>query len=142
LEIETTRDFKRPRAAVLSKFRDPERLESVMSGMSIKAERRALPPSAAWDCSIVWRNELRRFAATLVETAPDETMVLGFTSDLADSSINMDFYDLPDGGCRVIAKGTVTAHTIMAKLALQSMRLLSGKAEQRISKLIHNIGRP
>ncbi|MCW1934837.1 hypothetical protein [Pararhodobacter zhoushanensis] len=142
MDIDATKDFKRPRAQVLEKFRDPARFESVMRDMKIETERTSEPPSATWACSVQWREEPRRFAAGLVETAAAETMVMQFTSDLADAQITMDFYDLPDGGCRVIGKGVVSARTIMAKLALQSMRLVRGKAEERLTRLIFNMGRP
>ena len=142
MDIDATKDFKRPRAQVLDRFRDPARFETVMRDMHIQTERTGEPPSAAWACSVTWRDEPRRFTAGLVETAAAETMVLQFRSDLADAEITMDFYDLPDGGCRVIGKAVVSAHTIMAKLALQSLRLVRGKAEERLTRLIFNMGRP
>ncbi|MFN4099265.1 MAG: hypothetical protein ACK4GT_05775 [Pararhodobacter sp.] len=142
MQIETTKDFKRPRDKVLGQFRSPEKIETVLAGMNITATRIAEAPQPAWDCTIHWRDEPRRFTARMTETAPDETMVLNIASDLADAAINMDFYDLPEGGCRVIARAEIAARTMMVRLALQSLRLVRGKAEDRLTRLVNAIGRP
>lgn len=142
MQIESTKDFKRSREKVLSKFRDPERIEAVLQGMNATAVRVSDFPQAAWDCSINWRDEPRKFTARLVETAQNETMVLTITSDLADATIKMDFYDLPDKGCRVMSVAQIKAHSMMVKLALQSLRLVRGKAEERLTRVVNSIGRP
>ena len=142
MQIDSTKDFKRPRAKVLQNFRNPERFESVMHGMDITTSRVADAAQPTWNCSIHWNNAPRAFRATLTETAPDETMVLAITSELANAAINLDFYDLPDGGCRVIAKAEISARSMMVKLALQSLRLVRGKAEERLTRLVTAFGKP
>ncbi len=142
MQIDATKDFKRPRAEVLTRFRSPERVESVLQGMNIATNRTAAAPEPAWDCTVQWRDAPRRFTARLAETAPGETMVMTIASDLADVSIDMEFYDLPDGGCRVISKAEITAHSMLVRLALQSLRLVRGKAETRLTRLLNALGRP
>ncbi|WP_068305568.1 hypothetical protein [Pararhodobacter sp. CCB-MM2] len=142
MQIDSTKDFKRPRAKVLQNFRNPERFESVMRGMDITVTRVADPAQLAWDCSIHWNNAPRAFRAVLTEVTQDETMVLAITSDLANATINMDFYDLPEGGCRVITKADITARSMMIKLALQSLRLVRGKAEEKLTRLVTAFGKP
>jgi len=142
MQIDATKDFNRPRKKVLNQFRSPEKIEKVLAGMNVTATRIADAPQPVWDCTFNWRDGLRRFKAQMTETAPAETMVLSITSDLADGTITMDFYDLPEGGCRVIAKADMQARTMMVRLALQSLRLVRGKAEDRLTRLITAIGRP
>lgn len=142
MQIDSTKDFRRPRAEVLSRFRDPARVESVLAGMGITSARTAEAPEPAWTCAIHWRDAPRAFTARLLETAPDETMVMSIASDLADARIDMDFYDLPDGGCRVISKADIAAHSLLVRMALQSLRLMRGKAEERLTRLVTAIGRP
>lgn len=142
MEIEATKDFKRPRADVLEKFRDPARFESVLSEMGASVERRGVLPEARWDCSLMWRESPRQMTVSLAETARDETMTLGLASDLAGATMVMDFYDLPDGGCRVLAKADLQANTVTAKLALQSLRLVRGRAEERLTRFVAVLGRP
>lgn len=96
----------------------------------------------AWSCVMAWREEKRNFTVKTVETAVDETICMTLESDLAGAELTLDFYDLDDGGCRVIAAAELTAHTIMAKLALQSLRLVRGKAEDRLARFVAAIGRP
>ena len=142
MQIDSTKDFARPRAEVLAQFRDPERVEGVLGGMNITTRRTAEAPTPEGACSIHWREAPRAFSAKLAETAPDETMVLTIRSDLADAAITMDFYDLPQGGCRVLSKADIDPHTVRVRLALQSLRLVRGKAEDRLTRLIAAIGRP
>ena len=142
MRIDATRDFKRSRADVLTRFRSADRVESALQGMSIATTRTAGAPEPAWDCAIQWRDAPRSFTARLVEPAPGETMVMTVTSDLADAAIDMEFFDLPDGGCRVISKAEVTAHSVLVRLGLQSLRLMRGKAEDRLTRLVTAIGRP
>jgi len=142
MRIDATKDFKRPRAEVLTRFRSPERVESVLQGMSIATNRTADVPELAWDCTMQWRDAPRRFTTRLTEIAPGETMVMTIASDLADVAIDIEFYDLPDGGCRVISKAEITAHSMLVRLALQSLRLVRGKAETRLTRLLNALGRP
>lgn len=142
MQIDATKDFKRSRADVLAQFRSADRVESVLNGMNIATTRKAEAPEPAWDCAIQWRDAPRAFTARLVETAPAETMVMTITSELADAAVDLGFYDLPDGGCRVISKAEITAHSMLARLALQSLRLVRGKAEDRLTRLVAALGRP
>lgn len=142
VKIEATKDFKRPRASVLQKFRNQARFEEVLKGMRATTERTSEAPDMAWACSVVYREEPRRFALKAQETAPDETFVVVLDSELAQATIQMDFYDLPDGGCRVISTAEMIAHTVVAKLALQSLRLVRGKAEERLARFVGLLGRP
>ena len=141
MEIEANKDFKRGRAEVLAVFRDPARLESVMAGMGADMVRTAEPPAPRWEGAVTWRNEPRRFVLTSAEPAQDETIRLDFVASIADAVFTFDFYDLPDGGCRVIAKGTISAHSMLTKLALQSLRLVKGKAEARVRRFVTNMGK-
>ncbi|HPD93516.1 MAG: hypothetical protein H6900_02310 [Rhodobacter sp.] len=142
MRIETTRDFQRPRARVLAAFRDPGRFSEVMQKFGIASRLAHTQPVPRWDCAVTWRNEPRQFTARLEEVTENEAMHLDVASTLASAGIALDFYDLPDGGCRVIARADVTAHTMMAKLALQSLRLVRGKAEGQLNRMIHAFGRP
>lgn len=142
MQIDATKDFKRSRAQVLQEFRSSAKFEKVLGGMGIQTTRTADAPAPAWNCVIDWRDEPRRFTARMVETTPDETMTLVLASALADASLQMDFYDLPDGGCRVIARVEPVAKTLMVRVAMQSMRLVRGKAENRLTQLITALGRP
>ncbi|MCB1390152.1 MAG: hypothetical protein KDK12_13570 [Rhodobacteraceae bacterium] len=141
MQIDSTKDFTRPRVKVLARFRSPERVEEVLGGMGITASRAETAPNPAWNCSIHWREADRAFTARLSEPAPDETMVLDIASDLANAAITMDFYDLPDGGCRVISKAVIDPRTMLVRLALQSLRLVRGKAEERLTRLVAALGR-
>ncbi len=142
MEIETSRDFKRGREKVLASFRDPARFESVMGEIGAQVARTAQPPEASWNGAITWSGEPRPFTASSVETARDETIRLTIVAAVAGAVFTFDFYDLPDGGCQVIAKGTITAHTLLAKLALQSLRLMKGKAEARVRRFVIGMGKP
>ncbi|MCL4674472.1 MAG: hypothetical protein KJZ59_00170 [Pararhodobacter sp.] len=142
MKIEATKDFKRPRAAVLQMYRSPERIESVLRDLGAKLERTSDAPLMAWKGALTWRNEPRSLSVLVQETAPDETFAMTLDSDLALAEMVMDFYDLPEGGCRVAAKAEMTAKTMMAKLALQSLRLVRGKAEERLARFVMVIGRP
>ena len=142
MRIETTRDFQRPRARVLAAFSDPQRFDEVMQKFGISSTPAGSDPVPRWDCAVDWRNEPRQFTAQLEEVRPNETMRMTVASTLASAGIGLDFYDLPDGGCRVMARADVTAHTMMAKLALQSLRLVRGKAEGQLNRMIHAFGRP
>lgn len=142
MQIESTKDFKRSREKVLAQFRSPARIEAVLAGMNITCRRTAEAPEPAWACSVHWNNAPRAFTASMKETAPNETFVLTITSDLANAVLTMDFYDLEDGGCRVISKADITARSMVVKLALQSLRLVRGKAEDRLTRLVTAIGKP
>jgi len=142
VKIEATKDFKRPRASVLQKFRDPERFEAVLKDLGAETERTSGLPQMAWACSLKYRGEPRRFTLSVVEATPDETFNIRLDSELALAEIGLNFYDLPDGGCRVISSAEITAHSVMAKLALQSIRLVRGKAEERLSRFVGLVGRP
>jgi len=141
VRIETTKDFKRPRVAVLNNFRDPARIEGVLQELGALPERTSEPPDMAWACAMMWRDEPRKFVLGVREIAVDETTRLTLDSSLANAEMTLDFYDLDDGGCRVMAAADLTAHTVMAKLALQSLRLVRGKAEDRLTRFISAIGR-
>lgn len=142
MQINAARDFVRPRALVLAKARSPERFEDVMAGMNVTARRTAEAPLPAWECAIHWHEAERRFTARLEETAPGETLLLSLASDLADAAVTLDFHDLPEGGCRVLARAEITAHKMLARLALQSLRLVRGRGEDRLTRLIAAMGRP
>lgn len=142
MRIDATKDFRRSRAEVLTRFRSPERVESVLQGMNIATTLTAGAPEPVWDCTMQWRDAPRRFTTRLAEPSPGETMAMTIASDLADVAIDMEFYDLPDGGCRVISKADVTAHSMLVRLALQSLRLIRGKAEARLTRLLTALGRP
>lgn len=141
MKIEAIKDFRRPRAAVLRNFRDPERIESVLKGMGATVDLLSGPPEMLFSCAMVWREEARRFTVKAVETAPDETFTLILDSDLAKADMTFDFYDLDDGGCQVITKAELSAHTMIAKLALQSLRLVRGKAEAKLERFVVAIAR-
>ena len=141
MKIEATKDFKRPRTAVLTNFGNPERIETVLKELGATVQRTSEPPAMAWSCSLVWRDEPRKFVVTAQEPAADETVCIKLVSDLATAEMTLDFYDLEDNGCRVIAATELTARTMMAKLALQSLRLVRGKAEERLTRFITAIGR-
>lgn len=139
--IEASRDFQKSRARVLANFRDPARMETVMRDVGAQVTRIAEPPHPAWECSKVWKDEPRAFTLRMVETNPDETIDYTLTAQLADVAVSLDFYDLPNGHCRVIGKTTITAKSIVAKLALQSLRLVRGRAEDRVGRFIRAIGK-
>lgn len=142
MRIETTRDFRRPRARVLAHFRTPEKMETVLAGMGIEARRLSGPPAPSWDCVVTWRDAPRRFTAQLTETVPEAEMRLNIASDLAEGTIQFDFADLPEGGCRVIARADITARTLTVRLALQALRLARGRASERLGRLVAALGRP
>ncbi|MCB1397647.1 MAG: hypothetical protein H6898_13150 [Rhodobacter sp.] len=142
MDLQATRDFKRPRAKVLASFRDPARFETVMRDMGAAAERAGEPDEPRWACQLMWRDEPRRFSAELVETVPNETMTLVMDSEIAGGLLTIDFYDLPDNGCRAIAKADLKPHTLIAKVAVQSLRLMRGKAEDRLTRFVGAMGRP
>ncbi|WP_417627354.1 hypothetical protein [Pararhodobacter aggregans] len=142
MQFKATRDFVRQRAQVLDKFRNPARFEEVMEDMNVAARRTAEAPDPGWDCAIHWHEAERRFTARMQEPAPGETLLLSLASDLADAAITLDFQDRPEGGCRVTATADISAHTVLARLALQSLRLVRGKGENRLTRLIAALGRP
>ncbi|WP_323035409.1 hypothetical protein [Pararhodobacter sp.] len=142
MKIETIRDFQRPRAQVLHMFRDPARIETVLQEMGARVERVSVAPQMAWSCAMVWREEPRKFSVNLLETSTDETMTMTLESDLAGADMVMDFYDLDDGGCRIIVEAELSAHTMVARLALQSLRLVRGKAEDRLKRFVGALGGP
>ncbi|MBN8292585.1 hypothetical protein JI664_11485 [Rhodobacter sp. NTK016B] len=142
MQVNATKDFKRSREKVLTKFRSPERIEEVLRRMSIESARIAEPPQPAWDCTIHWRDAPRSFRAVMTETVPHETIVLNITSDLATIVITCEFYDLPDDGCQVNATADITAKSMMMTMALQSMRLVKGKASERLKRMVTLIGQP
>ncbi|MCB1406816.1 MAG: hypothetical protein KDK01_11320 [Rhodobacteraceae bacterium] len=142
MKIDAAKDFRRPRAAVLQMYRSPERIESVLRDLGAQVERTAEPPRMAWQGALTWHDEPRQIAVTVQETVQDETFAMTVTSDLALADLQMDFYDLPDGGCRVLATAEVTAKSMIAKLALQSLRLVRGMAEERLARFVMVIGRP
>ncbi len=142
MKIDATKDFKRSRAEVLACHRDPARYETVFTELGAQVERISGPPQMAWDCSLVWRDEPRSFEVEVEETRPDETVKIVLTSDLALVDMTLDFYDLPEGGCRVISSAELTARTMIAKLALQSLRLVRGKAESRLMRFLTALGQP
>lgn len=142
MQIKASRDFVRQRAQVLEKFRDPGRVEEVLADMNVSARRTEGGPTPAWDCAIHWHEADRSFTARMEEPAPGETLLLSLASDLGDAAITMDFQDRPEGGCRVTATADLTAHTMLARLTLQSLRLVRGKGEDRLTRLIAALGRP
>lgn len=126
---------------VLASLRNPEQYERALHDLGAKVTRTAEPPRMAWDCSLLWRDEARNFSAIAEEIAEEETISFAMTSDLALADLRLDLYDLPDGGCRVIGSAELTARTVIAKLALQSLRLVRGKAEDRLSRFILALAR-
>jgi hypothetical protein len=112
-----------------------------MGDIGAQLVRHAEPPQAAWDGSVMWREEPRTFSLTLTEVAADETIQLCVTSDTADADIVFDFYDLPDGGCRVIGRAALKPRTMLAKLAVKSMALVKGKAADRLGRFVNAMGR-
>lgn len=142
MKFEAIKDFRRPRAMVLQKFRDPERFETVLKDFGTQLTRVSEPPQTLWECSLNWHNQPRPFTALVQETTPDTTICITLTSDMALAEIVLDFYDLPDGGCRVIAVSDLTARTMIAKAAVQSLRLVRGKAEDRLGRFIAVLGHP
>ena len=142
MRVGATKGFKQPRAAVLACYRDPARYEAVLQGLGAHVARTAGPPRMAWACAMIWRGERRVFEIETVETTLDQTIKIVMTSALALAEITLDFRDLPDGGCRITGCADLTARTIAAKLALQSLRLVRGKAENRLERFITAMGRP
>lgn len=142
MELLATRDFKRRRVKVLAAYRDPAQFEAVLRGMGATVARTAEAPEPRWDCQLMWRDEPRAFTAALTETAADETMVLVLGSDVVGGTLTIDFYDLPDGGCRTMAKAELAPRTLIGKMAVQSLRLMRGKAEDRLSRFLQAMGRP
>ncbi len=141
MRIETSRDFQKTRARVLANFRNPARVETVMRDVGAQVTRIAEPPAPVWECSKIWKDEPRAFTLHMTETVRDETVTYLLSSQLADVSVTLDFYDLPEGHCRVIGAATITTRTMVAKLALQSLRLVRGRAEDRVGRFIRAIGR-
>lgn len=142
MDFEATRDFKRARARVLARFRDPEHFEAVLGDIGARLQRTADAPQAAWEGTVMWRDEPRRFRVTTTEVAQDETIRILVQSETADADMVFDFYDLPDGGCRMIGKASIRAHTMIAKLAVKSMALVKGKAAERLGRFMTAMGRP
>ena len=139
--IETSRDFHIPRARVLANFRDPTRMETVVRDIGAQVTRIAEPPEPEWACSKVWKDAPRAFTLRMSEPVRDETISYLLSAQLADVSVALEFYDLPDGHCRVIGKTTITPKSMAAKMALQSLRLVRGRAEDRVGRFIRAIGR-
>lgn len=142
MQIEATRDFRRPRAQVLAKFRDPARFETVMADIGAQTRRQPPPADLAWHCTVTWRDAPRALTIEIAEPAPHETMTLTARADLGGADVTFDFYDLPDGGCRVIARADLHARSLIARAALQSVRLVRGRAEDRLGRFVALMGRP
>lgn len=141
MKIEAIRDFGRPRAAVAQNLRDPRRFEKILRDLGMTVEGTAPPPQMMWHCRVVWRGEPRPLTVSATQTLPDEKVTIAIDSDLAGAEMTLDLRDLPDGGCRIVAHAEVTAHTMMARLALQSLRLVRGRAEKRLAGFVFALGR-
>lgn len=141
MKIETTADFPEDRAAILERFRKLPRIERVLARQGVKATLKQEQPVPVWDCAIVWRDAPREFTLTMTEPAPHETIRMAVASKLADVDITYDFYDLPEGQTRIVTQVEIGAHSVMVKLALQSMRLVRGAAEERVERLTRAFAR-
>ena len=141
MQITAHRDFKRPRARVLAQFRNPAQMEAVLADLGAQVTRIAAPPAAEWSGSLDWRGAPRRFHLTAQEVVAHETMHLRIASDIASALVALDFHDLPDGGCRVTARADLTAQSLIARIALQSLRLVRGKTEDRLRRVLGALGR-
>lgn len=141
MKFESTRDFRRGRVQVLAQFRDPARFETVLGDMGATTERRSDPPAASWACAMTWRDAPRAFQVAIAETVADETMTISVGSDLADAAVTCEFYDLPDGGCRVIARAELASRSLGSKVLMQSLRVMRGTLEDRLGRFVMLMGR-
>lgn len=141
MQFTAHRDFKRPRAQILAQFRDPSRLESVLADLGAQVTRRAVLPAAEWSGTLTWRDAPRAFQLRLHEVVANETQQLQVASDVATAAITLEFHDLPDGGCRVAARADLTAQSLIARVALQSLRLVRARTEERLRRFIGAVGR-
>lgn len=134
--------FKRPGAAVLASLSDPARLEDALLDLGAQFQRRPCAQGAEWQCALPWRGANRAFVVTMIPSVPGRGVTLALRGDLADATIEFLVDDLPDGGCQAQAQADVTAHRMMARIALRSMAMVRGRLETRLERLIQALGRP
>ena len=135
-------DFLQPRAVVLARLADPARLEDVLLDLGAECRRVACAQGAEWQGALHWRGAARGFAATLQDTMAGRSVGLSLRADLADALVDFHVDDLAGGGCRVEARAEVSAHRMMARIALRSMAMMRGRLETRLERLIQALGRP
>lgn len=142
MRFEVTRDFWRPLDEVLDAFRDPNRFCQVMDLYGVEAEIGTPPPNPQWHCAASWRGALRPFMASACETVSGEAMVFEITSDLATATVEFKFSSLGETQSRVVASATIKPKGMIAKMAVQSLRLMPGYVEGKLLNMTHAMGRP
>lgn len=142
MQIVASHDFNRPRAQVLTRFRDPARIESVLKGLVRGVRQTGKPPAPTWTATIKWRGGERPLDLAIRETTPGAVMEMTIKADIADATVVFRFADLPGGACRVTAEATPAPHTLVARVAVASMGLVKKKLVKRLAKLIAALGKP
>lgn len=142
MRFEVTREFGRPLEMVLEAFRDPNRFCQVMELYGVAAEIGTPPPNPQWHCAATWRGAVRPFVTSARETAPGAAMVFEITSDLATATVEFKFASTGETSTRVVASAMIRPKGMIAKMAVQSLRLMPGYVEDKLMNMTHAMGRP
>lgn len=134
-------DFHHPRPRVVARFRDPARIEAVLSDLGATLQRDTDSVQPGWNGAIQLRGVQREFRASLREPDPGNAMILDVRADIAEANLLFLFTDLPSGGCRVTSEATLTPHTTLARLALASLTMVTRRLSKRLARLTQALGR-
>lgn len=143
MRIGAAKDFKRARGKVFDTFADPARMDAVFAEQGTNLRREGPGgPGTVWHLDAVSRGKAWPMAITMVDMEKPEVMRMRVTSAMVDADVAFVFADLPGKGCQVRTEVDLVAHTLTARVAIQTLRLAKGKVEQRIQRALFALGKP
>ncbi|MEZ5750924.1 MAG: hypothetical protein R3D60_02790 [Paracoccaceae bacterium] len=132
MKIETKIDLASPAAEVIANLSDPARLQHVLQRLGVIVQPGV--QGAPMQASLRWRGAARRFSISPANVSAG-TVTVRVTAVPASAILSVTVADRP-GGSTAHAVTEVKAHTAKATIAVQSLRLVRGKAQRRLGSLV------
>lgn len=143
MRLSARQDVDAPAEAVFAALADTAVWEGLARKRGIRVNRTdpgpALAPGAEWAVDLAWRGRMRHLSLRLADLDASVRIAVEATGESLDGGLAIDLQSMAPHRTRMTVRLDLRPRTLMARLAVQTLRIGRGQAEARFRDRIARI---